>query len=155
MLDLNEVYGEPRSITLPFLRSFMNTYQVGIRNREANSSAVRNMFVKAFSVEHAAKIAEDIVKPYDMIVKDVISPGSEIYGDDNSGDADYLPAEPVEQFAPGGPTLERDAPTQQWFGTDMASPLDDFPSIFKNKDDDDADSLPAPTKTVINNIFGF
>ena len=127
MLDLNEVYGEPRSITLPFLRSFMNTYQVGIRNREANSSAVRNMFVKAFSVEHAGEIAEGIVKPYDMIVKDVISPGSELYGDDNSTDADHLPLEP------GGPTLERDVPAQQWFGFDVAHPLDNFPSIFKNK----------------------
>tara|TARA_B100000678_G_C18030679_1_gene430582 strand:- start:74 stop:391 length:318 start_codon:yes stop_codon:yes gene_type:complete len=91
MLDLNEVYGEPRSITLPFLRSFMSTYQVGIRNRVANSSALHNMFVKAFSVEHADEIARKLIKPYDMIVKDVIRPGSEIYGEPEGADADPLP----------------------------------------------------------------
>jgi hypothetical protein len=121
MLDLNEVYGEPRSITLPYLRSFMNTYQVGIRNREANSSALRNMFVKAFSVEHADEIARKIIAPYDMIVKDVIRPGSELYGESDGPDADPLPL------------LKSVTPTEQWFGTDMAHPLDNFPSIFKNK----------------------
>jgi hypothetical protein len=93
MLNLNEVYGEPGSIVTPFLRSFMSTYQVGIRNREANSSALHNLYVKAFGVEEAADIATKIVKPYDMIVKDVIRPGDEIYGVDESsiGDADPLP----------------------------------------------------------------
>ena len=91
MLDLNEVYGEPRSITLPYLRSFMQTFQVGIRNRVANSSALRNMFVKAFSIEHADAIAREIIAPYDMIVKDVIRPGSDIYGEEDISDADPLP----------------------------------------------------------------
>ena len=92
MLDLNEVYGEPNTITLPYLRSFMSTYEVGIRNREANSSSLRTMYVKAFSVDHADEIARGLIAPYDMIVKCVITPGSDIYGlDEGSEDADPLP----------------------------------------------------------------
>ena len=124
MLDLNEVYGEPRSITLPYLRSFMNTYQVGIRNREANSSALRNMFVKAFDIEHADAIARKIIAPYDMIVKDVIRPGSELYGESDGPDADPLPL--LKSVATKQPDVF------EAVGLD-GSPLDDFPSIFKNK----------------------
>jgi len=91
MLDLKSIYGRPNTVVLPFLRSFMNTFQVGIRNREANSSALHNIFVKAFDVEDAFAIADEVVKPYDMIVKDVIRPGHEIYGLDESTDADPLP----------------------------------------------------------------
>ena len=91
MLDLTTTFSRPRSIVGPFLRSFMPTFQVGIRNRVANSSALHNMFVKAFSVEDAMDIADELVKPYDMIVKDVIRPGSEIYGEPEGADADPLP----------------------------------------------------------------
>ena len=90
MLDLKSIYGRPNTVVLPFLRSFMNTFQVGIRNREANSSALHNIFVKAFDVDEAFDIATKVVKPYDMIVKDVIRPGHEIYGLDESADADPL-----------------------------------------------------------------
>lgn len=91
MLDLTTTFSRPRSIVGPFLRSFMPTFQVGIRNRVANSSALHNMFVKAFSVEDAMDIADKIVKPYDMIVKDVIRPGHELYGEVDISDADPLP----------------------------------------------------------------
>ena len=90
MLDLTTSFSAPGSITTPYLRSFMSTFQVGIRNRVANSSALRNMFVKAFDVEQAAGIASLLIKPYDMIVKDVIRPGHEIYGV-VEGDPDPLP----------------------------------------------------------------
>jgi len=36
-------------------------------------------------------IADKIVRPYDMIVKDVIRPGHELYGDVEDNDADPLP----------------------------------------------------------------
>jgi len=49
------------------------------------------MFVKAFSVDDAMDIADKIVRPYDMIVKDVIRPGHELYGEDEANDADPLP----------------------------------------------------------------
>jgi hypothetical protein len=91
MLDLNTTFSAPGVETTSYLRSFMQTFQVGIRNREANSSAVRNMFVKAFDIEDAAGIASLLVRPYDMIVKDVIRPGSEIYGEEDGYDADPLP----------------------------------------------------------------
>jgi len=91
MLDLTTSFSAPGSVTTPYLRSFMQTFQVGIRNREANSSAVRNMFVKAFDIEDAAGIASLLIRPYDMIVKDVIRPGSEIYGEEDGYDADPLP----------------------------------------------------------------
>ena len=91
MLDLTTTFSRPRSIVPPFLRSFMPTFQVGIRNRVANSSALHNMFVKAFSVEDAMDIADKIVRPYDMIVKDVIRPGHELYGEPEGADADPLP----------------------------------------------------------------
>jgi len=90
MLDLSTSFSAPGSITTPFLRSFMSTFCVGIRNREANSSSLHNMFVKAFDVEEAAGIASLLIKPYDMIVKDVIRPGHEIYGI-VEGDPDSLP----------------------------------------------------------------
>ena len=91
MLDLNTTFSAPGVETTSYLRSFMQTFQVGIRNREANSSAVRNMFVKAFDIEDAAGIASLLVRPYDMIVKDVIRPGSDIYGEEDISDADPLP----------------------------------------------------------------
>jgi hypothetical protein len=49
------------------------------------------MFVKAFDIEDAAGIASLLIRPYDMIVKDVIRPGSEIYGEEDGYDADPLP----------------------------------------------------------------
>ena len=98
MLDLTTSFSAPGSITTPYLRSFMSTFQVGIRNRVANSSALRNMFVKAFDVEQAAGIASLLIKPYDMIVKDVIRPGHEIYGEDDGYDADPLPILKSEVF---------------------------------------------------------
>ena len=90
MLDLSTTFSAPGSITTPYLRSFMSTFCVGIRNREANSSSLHNMFVKAFDVEQAAGIASLLIKPYDMIVKDVIRPGHEVYGL-AEGDPDPLP----------------------------------------------------------------
>ena len=124
MLDLNEVYGEPRSITLPYLRSFMQTFQVGIRNREANSSALRNMFVKAFSIEHADAIAREIIAPYDMIVKDVIRPGSEIYGEGDGYDADPLPV--LKSISPESPPCMRNAPKAP------LSPFEQGKSIYRS-----------------------
>jgi hypothetical protein len=91
MLDLTTSFSAPGSITTPYLRSFMQTFQVGIRNREANSSALHNMFVKAFDIESADEIARGLIAPYDMIVKDVIRPGSELYGEPEGADADPLP----------------------------------------------------------------
>lgn len=91
MLDLNTSFSAPGSITTPYLRSFMSTFMVGIRNRVANSSSVRNMYVKAFDRDEALGIASLLIRPYDMIVKDVVAPGDEIYGEDCSADADPLP----------------------------------------------------------------
>jgi len=90
MLDLNTTFSAPGSITTPYMRSFMSTFCVGIRNRLANSSSVHNMYVKAFSSEEAIGIASLLIKPYDMIVKSVVAPGDEIYGLDE-GDPDPLP----------------------------------------------------------------
>ena len=61
MLDLSTTFSAPGSITTPYLRSFMSTFCVGIRNREAVSSACRNMYVKAFSSEEAVGIASLLV----------------------------------------------------------------------------------------------
>jgi len=69
----------------------MKTFCVGIRNREAVSSACRNMYVKALSSESAAGIATLLIEPYDMIVKFVDAPGSEGYGIEDISDADPLP----------------------------------------------------------------
>ena len=91
MLDLTTTFSKPNSIVTPFLRSFMGTFQVGIRNAIADSSAVHNMYVKAFDIEEAYDIAMEIIKPYDMIVKDIVAPGDEIYCEDNSAIADPLP----------------------------------------------------------------
>ena len=91
MLDLNTSFSAPGSITTPYLRSFMSTFCVGIRNREAISSACRNMYVKAFSSEEAMGIASLLVRPYDMIVKFVDAPGSETSGEEDISDADPLP----------------------------------------------------------------
>jgi len=59
MLDLNSIYGEPNSIVTPFLRSFMGTFQVGIRNRGAKSSALHNLMVVALDREQAAEVAQN------------------------------------------------------------------------------------------------
>lgn len=91
MLDLTTTFSAPGSITTPYLRSFMSTFCVGIRNREANSSACRNMYVKALDSESASGIASLLIKPYDMIVKFVDAPGSEGYGEEDISDADPLP----------------------------------------------------------------
>ena len=98
MLDLTTTFSAPGSITTPYLRSFMSTFMVGIRNRVANSSSVRNMYVKAFDRDEALGIASLLIRPYDMIVKDVVSPGDEIYGEDCSADADPLPILKSEVF---------------------------------------------------------
>ena len=90
MLDLNSIYGEPNSIVTPFLRSFMATFQVGIRNRGAKSSALHNLMVVAMDREQAAEVAQDIIEPYDMIVKDVTAPGEELYGLGAGIDADPI-----------------------------------------------------------------
>ncbi len=90
MLDLSTTFSAPGSITTPFLRSFMGTFMVGIRNRIANSSSEHFMYVKALDSEEACGIASLLIKPYDMIVKSVTVPGEELYGV-IEGDPDPLP----------------------------------------------------------------
>ncbi len=90
MLDLNTTFSAPGSITTPYMRSFMSTFMVGIRNRIANSSSQHFMYVKAMDSEEACGIASLLIKPYDMIVKSVTSPGDELYGN-TEGDPDPLP----------------------------------------------------------------
>ena len=68
----------------------MNKYQVGIRNREANSSALHNLTVMAFDSDQAVDIAREVIEPYDMIVKDVIRPGEDLYGLGYGIDADPI-----------------------------------------------------------------
>ena len=91
MLDLTTTFSAPGTVVTPLLRSFMSTFQVGIRNREANSSALRNMYVKAFDSEQAMGIASLLIAPYDMIVKDVLRNGEDGYGIEDISDADPLP----------------------------------------------------------------
>ena len=91
MLDLTTTFSAPGSITTPYMRSFMNTFCVGIRNREAISSACRNMYVKALDSEEAMGIASLLVKPYDTKNMFVDAPGSETYGEEDISDADPLP----------------------------------------------------------------
>jgi hypothetical protein len=78
MLDNNLVYGEPRSIVTPFMRSFLSTYMVSIR--ELDHSKVSFVYVKAMSNDHAYDVAKQIVEPKGYIVKDVTNPGDELYG---------------------------------------------------------------------------
>ena len=80
MLDNEIIYGEPRSVVTGMLRSMMNTYMIGVRKREADCSHVNNFYVKALSVDHAFKVGNMIVGKKGYIVKDVISPGDELYG---------------------------------------------------------------------------
>ena len=68
----------------------MGTFQVGIRNRGAKSSALHNLMVVALDREQAAEVAQDIIEPYDMIVKSVTEPGSELYGLGAGIDADSI-----------------------------------------------------------------
>jgi len=82
MLDKNEVYSMPGSVVTKTLRSFMKTFMIGIRKREADCSCVENFYVKALSVDGAFKVGEALVGPSGYIVKDVISPGSDLYGID-------------------------------------------------------------------------
>jgi hypothetical protein len=89
LLDNKIVYGEPRSVVMPGLRSFMKTYQIGVRKREANCSHVENYFVKALSVDHAFEVGNMIVGKKGYIVKDVISPGDELYGVDEECGCGY------------------------------------------------------------------
>lgn len=91
MLDLNTTFSAPGSVVTPMLRSFMSTFQVGIRNRDAVSPVSRNMYVKAFGSEEAVGIASLLIKPYDMVVTGVMSAGSEGYGEEDISDADPLP----------------------------------------------------------------
>ena len=106
MLDLYITFSAAGSITTPYLRSFMKTFCVGIRNREAISSACRNMYVKAFSSEEAVGIASLLVKPYDMIVKFVDAPGSEGYGEEDISDADPLPMLKTNDRSDASKTLD-------------------------------------------------
>ena len=90
MLNLSRTYIRNDVDVSPYLRSFMNTYQVGIRNREAKSSALHKMVVVAVDSDRAAVIAQDIIDPYDMVVKSVTSPGDEAYGLGAGIDADPI-----------------------------------------------------------------
>ncbi len=91
MLDLTTTFYAPGEVTSPLLRSFMTTFQVSIRNRDAVSPASRNMYVKAFDSEQATGIASLLIAPYDMTVTGVMSAGSEDYGLEDISDADPLP----------------------------------------------------------------
>ena len=92
MLDLNTTFSaHGTQFVTPMLRSFMSTFQVGIRNRDAVSPVSRNMYVKAFGSEEAVGIASLLIKPYDMVVTGVMSAGSEGYGEEDISDADPLP----------------------------------------------------------------
>ena len=85
MLDNNLVYGEPRSIVTPLLRSFMSTYMIGIRMRVADKSDLSFVYVKALSSDHAYTVAKMIVEPKGYIVKSVDRPGDELYGNEEGG----------------------------------------------------------------------
>ena len=89
MIDLTKTYSNTATIS-PYLRTFLQTFQVGIRNREAKSSALHNIMVTALDASRAADIAYTIIEPYDMIVKDVIAPGDEMYGLAAGIDADPI-----------------------------------------------------------------
>jgi len=80
MLDNNLVYGEPRTVVTPLLRSFMSTYMVGIRKRIADKSDLSYVYVKALSNDHAYEVASKIVSEKDWIVKSIDNPGEELYG---------------------------------------------------------------------------
>lgn len=80
MLDLTTTFSKPNSIVTPYLRSFMNTYMVGIRNTFADSSALHNMYVKAFDADEAYDTVTEAIKSHDMLVKNVVRPGDEDYG---------------------------------------------------------------------------
>ncbi len=90
MLDLSRTYIRNDAPITPYLRSFMNTYQIGIRNREAKSGALHNMMVVAIDAARAKIIAQDIIDPYDMLVKSVTAPGDEAYGLGTGVDADPI-----------------------------------------------------------------
>jgi len=90
MLDLSRTYIRNDQPITPFLRSFMNTYQIGIRNREAKSGALHSMMVVAIDEARAKVIAQDIIDPYDMLVKSVTAPGDEAYGLGTGVDADPI-----------------------------------------------------------------
>jgi len=79
MLDNNLVYGEPRTVVTPLLRSFMSTYMVGIRKRIADKSDLSYVYVKALSSDHAFEVADKIVREKDWIVKSIDNPGEELY----------------------------------------------------------------------------
>lgn len=79
MLDNNLVYGEPRSIVTPLLRSFMSTYMIRIRKLDVHN-ADSYVYVKALSNDHAYTVAKMIVEPEGYIVSGVVDPGDELYG---------------------------------------------------------------------------
>ena len=106
MLDLSTTFSAPGSITTPYLRSFMSTFCVGIRNREAVSSAIHNMYVKAMDRDEAVGIASLLIRPYDMIVKFVDAPGSEVYGIEDISDADPLPLLKTNDRSDASKTLD-------------------------------------------------
>ena len=106
MLDLTTTFSAPGTVTTPYQRSFMSTFMVGIRNREAISSACRNMYVKAYDSEQAIGIASLLIKPYDMIVKFVETPGAELYGIEDISDADPLPLLKTNDRSDASKTLD-------------------------------------------------
>tara|TARA_B100000929_G_scaffold184246_1_gene145910 strand:+ start:241 stop:534 length:294 start_codon:yes stop_codon:yes gene_type:complete len=65
-----------------FLNSFKTKYMVGIRPCEANCSHVDNVYVKAFGMQDAMNRVDMAVDHLDWRVKDVISAGDELFGDD-------------------------------------------------------------------------
>ena len=79
MLDNSLVYGEPRSVVTPFLKSFLSTYMIRIRKLDEHED-VSFVYVKALSNDHAYEVAKAVVEPEGYIVKTVIEPGDELYG---------------------------------------------------------------------------
>ena len=79
MLDNSLVYGEPRSVVTPFLKSFLSTYMIRIRKLDEHEY-VSFVYVTALSNDHAYEVAKAVVEPEGYIVKTVIEPGDELYG---------------------------------------------------------------------------
>jgi len=68
--------------TKAFLNSFKKNYMVGVRPSPADCSHVDNVYIKAFSRQDAMNRVDMEIDHLGYIVKDVIAPGDEIYGND-------------------------------------------------------------------------
>ena len=80
MLDKNEVYSMPGSVETAMVRSFMKTFMIGIRKRDAQCDCVKNFYVRALSTDGAYKVGMTLVAGEGYLVETVVSPGTEGYG---------------------------------------------------------------------------